>query len=35
MAKKGDPIPWVVRIEGKHSLWIGIVAGVETWELGY
>jgi hypothetical protein len=30
MEKKGDPIPWVVQVEGKESWWIGIVVGVET-----
>jgi hypothetical protein len=30
VVEKGDPIPWVVQVEGKESWQIGIVVGEET-----
>jgi hypothetical protein len=31
---KGDPIPWVVQVEGKESWWIGIIVGVKNLGFG-
>jgi hypothetical protein len=33
--REGDPIPWVVQVEGKESWWIGILLELEIWVLGY
>jgi hypothetical protein len=34
VAEKGDPIPWVVQVEGKESCGLELLLELETWVLG-